>query len=88
MEPLKKSPKRCGSLTFEWIVITTLLVIGVISGLGMLRSALNTTATLLPENVCEISTGISENEISTQTQSETVDSEDVDSEDNSGSEGT
>lgn len=58
MKPLKKSPKRHGSLTFEWIVITTLLVVGVISGLGMLRSALNETANVLPENICNMSTEI------------------------------
>ncbi len=58
MKTLKKSPKRRGSLTFEWIVITTLLVIGVISGLGMLRSALNETAKVLPENICNMSTEI------------------------------
>ncbi len=30
---------RRGSLSFEWIVITTLLVIGMISGLGALRNS-------------------------------------------------
>lgn len=34
-----RTPKRKGSLSFEWIVITTLLVIGLISGLGALRNA-------------------------------------------------
>ncbi|MBQ9456813.1 MAG: hypothetical protein Q4A17_09395 [Thermoguttaceae bacterium] len=37
---MKKSTKlRRGSLSFEWIVITTLLVIGMISGLGALRNS-------------------------------------------------
>jgi len=31
--------KRRGSLSFEWVAITTLLVIGMISGLGALRNS-------------------------------------------------
>lgn len=50
--------KRRASLTFEWIVITTLLVVGVISALGVLREALNRTAEIIPENICNISTEI------------------------------
>ena len=43
--------KRRGSLTFEWLVIVTLLVIGVINGLSALRLALNKTCTIFPEQV-------------------------------------
>ncbi|MCR5163212.1 MAG: hypothetical protein K6C40_04255 [Thermoguttaceae bacterium] len=50
----KKKPRR-GTLTFEWIAITTLLVIGVISALGALRTALCHTAEVIPENVCNLS---------------------------------
>ena len=35
----KTTGNRRGSLSFEWIVITTLLVIGMISGLGALRNS-------------------------------------------------
>ncbi|MCR5164507.1 MAG: hypothetical protein K6C40_10855 [Thermoguttaceae bacterium] len=35
----KSAQKRRGSLSFEWIAITTLLVIGMISGLGALRNS-------------------------------------------------
>ena len=45
-------------LAFEWVVITTLMVIGLISGLGALRNALNDTAEIIPANVCELSTEI------------------------------
>lgn len=55
---MKKFKNRRGSLTFEWIVITTLLVIGVISALGVLRQALNETAEIIPANICNISTEI------------------------------
>ncbi|MBQ6108763.1 MAG: hypothetical protein IJK97_11190 [Thermoguttaceae bacterium] len=51
---VKKTIRR-GTLTFEWIAITTLLVIGVISALGALRTALNHTAEVIPENVCNLS---------------------------------
>lgn len=35
-----KSQKKHGSISFEWIVITTLLVIGLISALGALRNSI------------------------------------------------
>lgn len=35
-----KSQKKHGSISFEWIVITTLLVIGLISGFGALRNSI------------------------------------------------
>ncbi|MDO4568922.1 MAG: hypothetical protein Q4D38_00895 [Planctomycetia bacterium] len=54
---------RSGALTFEWIVITALLVIGVLSGLGALRYELLRSASILPEKVCEISSGIPEDSI-------------------------
>ncbi|MBQ9456815.1 MAG: hypothetical protein Q4A17_09405 [Thermoguttaceae bacterium] len=50
----KTKPRR-GTLTFEWIAITTLLVIGVISALGALRTALNNTAEVIPDNICHLS---------------------------------
>ena len=55
---MKLNPKtklRRGTLTFEWIAITTLLVIGVISALGALRSKLNETAEVIPDNICNLS---------------------------------
>jgi hypothetical protein len=57
---LKKKIRR-GTLTFEWIAITTLLVIGVISALGALRTALNHTAEVIPENVCHLSSELNVN---------------------------
>ena len=51
---VKKTIRR-GTLTFEWIAITTLLVIGVISALGALRTALNNTAEVIPDNICHLS---------------------------------
>lgn len=57
----KKNGKRTGSLTFEWLVITTLLVIGVISALGALRTALTETAEVMPENICNLSSEIEVN---------------------------
>lgn len=50
-----KTKIRRGTLTFEWITITTLLVIGVISALGVLRTALSHTAEVIPENVSHLS---------------------------------
>ena len=50
--------KRRGSLTFEWLVIITLLVIGVINGLSALRMALNKTCEIFPEQISTMSTSI------------------------------
>ena len=36
----KKSRKRLGMLTFEWILLISLLVIGIIGGLSAVRNAL------------------------------------------------
>lgn len=36
----KRSRKRLGMLTFEWILLISLLVIGIIGGLSMVRNAL------------------------------------------------
>lgn len=36
----KKSRRRRGVLTFEWILLITLLVIGIIGGLSAVRNAL------------------------------------------------
>ena len=47
--------KRRGSLTFEWLVIIALLVIGVISGLSALRLALNETCEIFPEQISTMS---------------------------------
>lgn len=55
---MNRNQKRRGSLTFEWIVISTLLVIGVLTALGALRNALNETAEVIPENICHLSTEI------------------------------
>ena len=51
---VKKTIRR-GTLTFEWIAITTLLVIGVISALGVLREKLSETAEIIPDNICNLS---------------------------------
>ena len=48
--------KRRGSLTFEWLVIITLLVIGVINGLSALRLALNKTCEVFPQQISTMST--------------------------------
>ena len=37
---LRGNKNRRGALAFEWIVIVTLLVIGMISGLGALRNSI------------------------------------------------
>lgn len=37
---LVRRPKRRGSLTFEWILLISLLVIGIIGGLAAVRNAL------------------------------------------------
>ncbi|MDO4568920.1 MAG: hypothetical protein Q4D38_00885 [Planctomycetia bacterium] len=47
----KKCKQRCGSLSFEWIVITTLLVIGLIGGLGALRNSVLTKLVDMTESV-------------------------------------
>ena len=36
----RRQPLRRGVLTLEWILLTTILVIGIIGGLGALRNAL------------------------------------------------
>jgi hypothetical protein len=36
---LARTRRRRGALTLEWIVIVTVLVIGVIGGLGLVRKA-------------------------------------------------
>lgn len=41
-------------LTFEWIVLVSLLVIGMISGLAVLRTTLYTTCTVIPENAANL----------------------------------
>ena len=38
--PRKKAKNRKGVLTFEWILLISLLVIGVIGGLSSVRNAL------------------------------------------------
>ena len=58
MKQNQKTKPRRGTLTFEWIAITTLLVIGVISALGVLREKLTQTAEIIPENVCNLSSEI------------------------------
>ncbi len=50
--------KRRGSLTFEWIIISTIMAIGILTALGALRNALNETAEVVPENICNLSTEI------------------------------
>ena len=58
MKQNQKTKPRRGTLTFEWITITTLLVIGVISALGALRSALIHTAEVVPQNISQLSSQI------------------------------
>jgi len=45
---------RRGALAFEWIIICTLLVIGMIGALGALRTSLYKTAEVLPAGVSSI----------------------------------
>jgi hypothetical protein len=35
----KRNPKRRGMLTLEWVLIITVVVIGIIGGLGAVRNA-------------------------------------------------
>ena len=52
---MKHYPRnRRGVLTFEWLVIITLLVIGMVSSLGVLRTSLYKTCEILPEGVSSI----------------------------------
>ncbi len=37
---LRRMRNRRGALSFEWIIIVTLLVIGMIGGLGALRNSI------------------------------------------------
>jgi len=53
-----KKPIHRGTLTFEWVAVTTFLVIGAISAIGALRTALNNTAKVVPENICNLSSEI------------------------------
>lgn len=62
MKQNQKTKPRHGTLTFEWIAITTLLVIGVISALGALRTHLSHTAEVIPENICNLSSELHVNE--------------------------
>jgi hypothetical protein len=45
--------QRRGSLTIEWIALVTILVIGVIGGLGVVRNALIREFHDLTEAICE-----------------------------------
>ncbi len=48
---------RRGLLAFEWLIIVTLLVIGMIGGLGVLRAKLYTTCDVMPQNVSNMNQG-------------------------------
>ncbi|MDO4550478.1 MAG: hypothetical protein Q4C96_04425 [Planctomycetia bacterium] len=50
---------RRGALTFEWIVIVTLLVIGMIGGLGVLRNTILLKVTDMAESVDKLNTAAS-----------------------------
>jgi hypothetical protein len=45
--------KRKGSLTIEWIALVTVLVIGILGGLGVVRNALVSEFQDLTESICE-----------------------------------
>jgi hypothetical protein len=53
---MKKQPtrrqKRRGSLTFEWIVLMTVLVIGVVGALGVVRNQLVSEFSELVDTIC------------------------------------
>lgn len=51
------SKNRRGALTFEWLIIITLLVIGMIGGLGALRNSICKTCDVIPEQTSKINTG-------------------------------
>jgi hypothetical protein len=38
-QPRQKSRRRRGVLTLEWILLVTVIVIGIIGGLGVVRTA-------------------------------------------------
>jgi hypothetical protein len=38
-QPRQRSRRRRGSFTLEWILLTTVIVIGIIGGLGAVRNA-------------------------------------------------
>jgi len=45
--------RRRGVLTFEWILIATVLVIGIIAGLSAVRSSLVNEYQALTESICD-----------------------------------
>ena len=53
---LRGMKNRRGALAFEWIVIVTLLVIGMISGLGALRNSILSKVVDVTESVNNLNT--------------------------------
>ena len=58
---LRGMKNRRGALAFEWIVIVTLLVIGMISGLGALRNSILSKVADVTESVDKLNMAASDN---------------------------
>jgi len=52
----RKRENRRGALAFEWIIIVTLIVIGLIGGLGALRASLVNKVVDLSASVDKLNT--------------------------------
>lgn len=50
----KRTQRRRGVLTLEWILLVTVIVIGIIGGLGAVRSATNGELQDLAEAITEL----------------------------------
>lgn len=51
---LRRAKPRRGALTLEWILIITVLVIGVIGGLGMVRNAIIAEMADMAESIIDL----------------------------------
>jgi len=64
MNPLKffrRRRKRRGMLTLEWILLVTVLVIGIIGGLGGVRDAINSELVDLQQAIDALTTNTQTN---------------------------
>jgi len=53
----RRRRRRRGSITFEWIALVTILGIGVIAGLAVVRNALLVEYVELTETICDTEVG-------------------------------
>lgn len=53
--PRQRFPRRRGGLTLEWILICTVIIIGTVGGVAMVRNALIVEYAEMIETICKMS---------------------------------